>query len=182
MAYKFLCFFCIIVLVSCGKNEQEDLLTDGTWVLAKSSPHSNHETVNFSGHGNYIIESDISFPGQIIPLKGVLTGKWILDGKKISFLSTVLNLPKDTGLISLDPYRPGEPSGAFLGYILDGIYKDDSTLIDSNGQVRFSNLRDRPAFQPQQSGTRFWEILRLTQDSLVVECNRLVNRYYRSME
>jgi hypothetical protein len=167
------------VLASCGKSEQEDLLTEGTWVLANPSMQSNHETVNFNGNGNYIIECDIPFPGQVIPVKGVLTGGWILEGKKISFLTTVMDLPQDTGLVNLYPFEPGKSSGAFYGYILDGIYRDDSTLIDSNGQVRFSNLRDRPVFQPHQQGPRIWEIIRLTRDSLIVESNKTVNRYFR---
>ncbi|MFN8208256.1 MAG: hypothetical protein U0T82_12745 [Bacteroidales bacterium] len=168
-----------ISLFSCDKNDPDNLLTGGSWILETHSVQMFRETVNFSGEGDYTIETYIPMPGQLMPLKGTLTGRWARSDTRIDFLTTILDLPEDTAQVTLFPYQSGEPAGAFYGYLIDGIYRDDSTLIDSAGSFRFSNLRDRPAFQPLQPGTRFWEILRLTKDSLVVECNLAVNRYYR---
>ncbi len=168
-----------LLVISCEKNESGNYLTNGIWALDDGIVSTLSETLKFNKNGTYLIESELSMPRQIVKVKGTISGIYNRLDDKINFITTVLDLPDDTSSITLFPYATGQPVGGFYGYIAHGIYQNDSSLVDSIGSVRFSSLIDSDIFLPGNTEIRTWIILDLTNDSLKVESDKSIIKYYK---
>lgn len=167
-----------ILIISCSKRNSEDLLTKGIWVLDNGLFSTTEETVKFNSDNTYFIESKVSITRFNDYISGTLTGDWTRQDKNIIFLNSIVNLPVDTNSISVIPTTSGTPIGAFFGYIVSGIYQNDSSLIDNSGSIHFNDLNDSYIFVDENSNQRLWTIFKLTSDSLIVDSDGEILRYY----
>lgn len=165
-----------ILIVSCKKNESTDDLTEKTWKLDNGILSSTQETLKFSTNGIYQIESQVYVPRSIAAIKGTISGTYTRHNNLINFTKTKVDLPNDTTTIPDSQYQTisGKPIGSFYGYII----KNDSSSVVS-GSIRYSNLINSGEFQTESTDERTWEIISLTNDSLIVKDNDMVIKYHK---
>ena len=178
MIKRFFILAFYILIISCSKRDSEDLLTKGVWILDNGLFSTIKETVEFYSDNTYFIESKVSITRFNDYISGTLTGDWTRQDNNIIFLNSIVNLPVDTNSISVIPTTSGTPIGSFLGYIVNGIYQNDSSLIDNSGSIHFNDLYNSDIFVDENSNQRFWTIIKLTSDSLIVDSDEEILRYY----
>jgi hypothetical protein len=161
----------VLMIISCEKNETEDLLVKGTWILDNGLTAVVKESVKFNPDKTYIIESGLRTPRTGYFISGTISGEWSRQDDKIIFHTSFLILPDDTSSINIIPATPGVPVGAFYGHIYSGIYQRDSSLVDSLGFIRFDEINNAGIFKGDSLDERIWLIHKLTTDSLIVENN-----------
>ncbi len=172
----------LILAVSCENSSDAPALTGGVWNLDKGILTAPSETAVFNTDSSYLIESVISGIRPAFPVKGSISGKWIQGGDSVFFLSSFVNLPDDSLTVNVIPSATGVPAGAFYGYIVSGVLRTDSSLINSSGNLHFGDLSGREIFSPDAAGTRNWKILKLSKDSLVVMTGLQTLRYFRTQD
>ncbi len=154
-----------------------DFLTDGIWILERYLVSTITETLKFDSNGQYLLESAFTMHGQLNPIKGSVTGDYERQGNEIHFTSTILDLPEVTsnGSDSEDERLIGQTITSFYGYIVNGVWDGDDTLVDGIGVI------DHPIFPNTEviNHERIWTILRLINDSLKVEAIRIIKKYYK---
>ena len=170
--------FYIVLLMSCDKTETVDLLTGGTWILDNGSITAMKESLAFNIDQTYILESRVSIPGQGDYISGIITGDWSRQDDEIIFVNSLVYLPDDTVSILVIPNTSEAPLGAFYGYVVNGIFQNDSSLIDGSGSIRFNDINNSDIFSGLDTNPRRWTILKLTKDSLIVVSDRNVLKYY----
>jgi hypothetical protein len=167
----------ILVLLSCEKNESGDFLTNGTWILDSGLNSTTKETLKFDSNGKYLAVSELVLPKQILSVRGNISGDYIRQANQIHFTSTMVDLPDFTSTSGIQFENVfGQPIGSFYGYSFNG-WPIDSLLLDSDS-TRYSELIDRVIFQTENSA-RTWMILTLTNDSLKVQSNNIITKYYK---
>lgn len=167
----------MLMILSCEKKESVDFLTDGTWILERELVSTTTETLKFDSNGQYVLESAFTMHGQLNPIKGSVTGDYERQGNEIHFTSTILDLPELTlnGAGIEDETLIGQAIGSFYGYIVNGVWGSDDTLVDGIGVIDNPVLPDPEVINHE----RIWTILSLTNDSLKVEDNSIIKKYYK---
>jgi len=168
-----------LLMISCEKTDSPDPLTTGKWILDSGPFSTTKETLQFNTQGSYRIESEITLPRRVYFLKGSISGIYQRQDDTIRFRTSRVELPEDTSSVTLFPYETGRPAGGFYGSLANGIYQNDSSLVDSTGNVRFSDLGKSGIFFPENTVVRKWIIISLTADTLLVKANLLTNRYLK---
>ena len=181
MRKRFLLFTLSILIISCEKNDSDDFLTNGTWILDSGIRSTTNETLKFNTNGTYLIESELSLSRVVTTVTGRISGNYNRQGNLINFTSTIVELPddSDTGTGIQFETENGQPIGNFYGYIVNGIWQNDSSIIDSTGSIRYSDLINSDIFNSENTKIRSWTILGLTNDSLKIESNNVVSKYYK---
>lgn len=171
----------ILISISCEKKDSDDFLTNGRWILDNGFLSTAKETLKFNSNGTYLIVSEVSLPRQVHTVTGNISGSYNRQDNQINFTSTILDIPDDSSTVTGIQFEnlDGQPIGNFFGYILNGIWQNDSSLIDSIGSIRYSELIDSDIFQSGNTDIRTWEILSLTNDSLKVESNNIITKYFK---
>jgi len=177
MKRNFLVLIYGLLIISCTK-ESDDLLTKGIWILDTGLTSTMKESVVFKSDKTYFVESRVSIPRYNDCISGSISGDWARQDNKIIFLNSMVNLPDDTTTINVIPTTSGTPLGAFYGYIIAGIYQNDSTLIDDSGSIHFDNLNGSGIFLGEDSNQRSWTIVKLTADLLIVDSEGKLLYYY----
>ena len=177
MIKRFFILAFYLLIISCNKRDSEDLLTKGIWILDNGLFSTTNETVKFNSDNTYFIESKVNIIRYNDYISGTLTGDWTRQDNNIIFLNSIVNLPVDTNSISVVPTTTGTTIGAFYGYIVTGIYQNDSSLIDNSGSIHFSDLNNSDIFIGENSDPRLWTIIKLTSDSLIVDSDGEILRY-----
>ncbi len=165
--------------ISCEKNTSVDLLTNGTWKLDNGIFSTTRETVKFNTDGSYLIESEMSQLRQLAVMTGRISGDYYRQAELINFTSTTVELPdfNEPGTGIQYETTNGQAIGNFYGYIVNGIWQNDSSLIDSIGSIRYSDLLESGIFQPGNNDIRTWTIISLTNDSLIVKSGEVITKY-----
>jgi|GEM_PF-5055868 len=176
-----LCILTVLLSVSCEKNEPNDLLTGRTWMLDNGLINVFSENLIFCPDKTYLVESHTRLLRSDDYVTATLSGEWTKEDDQIIFLTSMVDLPDDTAAVNVQPLAPGLPAGAFYGYIYQGIYQNDSSLIDSTGSLRFNVIIDRGIFEMESPAQRIWLIQKLTGDSLIVDAEGKTLRYYRAV-
>jgi hypothetical protein len=179
MIKRILFLSCIILITSCENKESEDFLTNGTWMLDTGANSNSKESVTFNSDGTYIIESRLTMPRRIASITGKISGDWTRQIDLVTFLSSIIDLPDNPDSLTVIPTVNGSPAGAFFGYLVDGIYQKDSSLIDPSGTIRFDKINESEIFLNVSTQKRFWLIKSITSDSLKIECNGKLINYYK---
>lgn len=170
---------CCIFITSCGQNESDDLVIRGTWKLSSSIFSSLEESVTFNDDNSYLIESKLNQIRFGSTIMGTISGDWTKSGNTIIFLNSMLGISNDTSSINLGT-NPGTgfPIGSFYSYFISGIYQNDSTLIDGSGSIRLEDIINSDIFSEESLDERIWTIIKLTPDSLIVDSEGVILRYY----
>ena len=178
MIRNLLILVCSLSIVSCQKNESVDLLTNGTWILVNGLTSTMKESVKFKTDKTYIIESRVTITRFNDYISGTISGDWSRQDDDILFINSIVNLPDDTSSINIIPTSTGTAIGAFYGYIVSGIYQNDSSLIDDSGSIHFNKINETDIFIDENSNQRKWIIIKLTGDSLIVDSEGKVLKYH----
>lgn len=178
MKIKLLIISALLVVISC-KKESNDLLTDRIWVLDKGCPLVKMEGFKLYSNGNYAFDSFILSLEPYAELRCILSGVWKKDGNNIIFVTSKLDLPEDTNAMLFVPPVTETSIGALYLYLIDRVYQNDSSLIDSLGRIKLKDINESGIFKITDSQEWFWEIKRQTNDSLFVELSNKTNKYSR---
>lgn len=179
MKYRIWFLFLFFLLFSCKKEDTGELLTGGKWKLVTELFSDTSESLEFFSEGTYQIDTRLVYPRQVNVKLASLTGRYQYNSGRIDFLTTVADILPDTGVVNLNPYIEGNSMGSFFGYLTRGIFMNDSSMIDSAGNVSIPDLRESGILESEQSGIRTWRVNKLTEDSLVVLSEGQVIRYFR---
>jgi len=166
-----------LLILSCTK-ESDDLLTKGTWILNTGVTSTMKESVVFKLDRTYFVESRVSIPRFNDYISVSISGDWMRQDNKIIFLNSMVHFPNDTSSLNILQTTSGVPLGAFYGYLVTGIYQNDSSLIDDSGSIQFDNLNGSGIFLGEDSNQRCWTIVKLTADSLIVDSKGKLLNYY----
>jgi hypothetical protein len=156
----------IFIALSCSKSENpsyKDLLIREKYWYRFNDPLLYYEQIGFNADMSYRLEllSQFDEVGRTtVPYN--ISGTWEIDKDKIIFTKSELrDYPKvisDSGLL----WRYGSPITKFYGYKYNRVYRNDSIII------QFSDTAQE----------RTWKILKLNNDSLVIDSNGQIVTYY----
>jgi hypothetical protein len=147
-----------ILIISCGE-ESENLLTAGEWTAVSAK-----ETVKFNDDNTYIIKTELITSTTTTYLQGQIWGNWKQQSNFIIFVNQQVYLPDDKSFAEDDFVNDGKPVNSFFGYVYDH-WEGNSRPLVSTG------IDDK-------SIPMVWSIKKLTQDSLSVEFNGEILKYY----
>jgi hypothetical protein len=188
-------------MISCEKDDSEDALTNGTWVLVEDQSSLVGVNLKFNSNGTYMAEYERNISAnwnwrrdsssgennnlqlelsKVLGLSPSVSGEYSNNGSQIDFVSLELvtiegsDLPGSGYEINI---TPGSPIGSYFGYQYIG--QNGSAMEDSIAVTVFPFLLNRLVFELDSSKNSTWEILSLTNDLLQVESNNIVREFYK---
>jgi len=169
-----------LLILSCDKYEQEQMLTNGTWILDNGIITTWTESARFNRDQTYIIQNRITVRGaDEYFVTGTLSGEWSWQDDNILFVNSEVNLPDDASAITILPVETGVSQGAFYGYVVSHVYQNDSSLVDSAGIIHFNDINEATIFPAGSPDPTTWTIITLTADTLEVDSKGEILRYYK---
>jgi hypothetical protein len=191
----------MLIMISCEKDDSEDALTNGTWVLVEDQSSLVGVNLKFNSNGTYLAEYEQNIGAnwnwrrdsssgesnnfqlelsKVLGMSRSVSGEYSNNGSQIDFISlehvTIerSDLPGSGYEINI---TPGSPIGNYFGY--EYIGQNGSAMEDSIAVTAFPFLLNRLVFELDSSKNSTWEILSLTNELLQVESNNIVGEFYK---
>ena len=166
MKNKIFLLIIIISTASCDDNYDRDIdiLVDGTWVLQNATAV---EFLDFNRDMTYRKTGLVATPfagSEEYMETGYVTGDWMLENSRITFLTAYLELSTEATCITTTTIE-GQSIGSIFGSLVYG-NTNDTVNVAGIGSLGIDHISNIPAYT-----TVVWNIEKLTGNTLHINCN-----------